>query len=208
MDTRLSEEIEHHATQDVVSPRFDPDSTLTHADLLIGSILLPRRNPLSLFMMPYRFAAGKANLKEQIVRRVRMNIGSLPYNERPIGFCKNERDKGLSISLCAAANERFAKDIAEHFGLIRPPVRQRARQRAQQAFGREQSGHPHSKFRSSEGLRLLRKRKHGHPGLASGAHPDHLRLQGTDQCLHIFRFGRMYPSCHLIPPPQPAPCHS
>lgn len=120
MEIQTSQESEPTATTSPDVPLcVDLDGTLTYADLLLESFfLLLRRNPFYLFMALYWLSSGKANLKEQIARRVTMNISSLPYNDSLVSYLKSEREKGRSLYLCTGTNQRFAEKIAEYFGFF------------------------------------------------------------------------------------------
>jgi 4-hydroxybenzoate polyprenyltransferase/phosphoserine phosphatase len=98
----------------------DLDGTLTHTDLLMESfLLLLRRNPLYFLLGLVWLIRGKANFKEQIARRVSINVGSLPYNTALVDFLRSESAKGRELYLCTGSNHRLAENIATHFAFFK-----------------------------------------------------------------------------------------
>ncbi|MGB6056536.1 MAG: UbiA family prenyltransferase [Burkholderiaceae bacterium] len=94
----------------------DLDGTLTPTDLLLESALaLIKKNPLYLFLCFVWLLGGKSNLKEQIARRVTLDVDALPYNQALVSYLEQERIKGRPLYLCTAANQRFAYQVAAHF---------------------------------------------------------------------------------------------
>ena len=97
----------------------DLDGTLIKSDLMVESALqLLRRNVLFLFRMLIWLARGKACLKEQVARRVRLDLSNIPYNRRFVSFLKQEVGRGRPVYLATASDARLAVPIAEHFGLF------------------------------------------------------------------------------------------
>jgi 4-hydroxybenzoate polyprenyltransferase/phosphoserine phosphatase len=97
----------------------DLDGTLARTDLLAESLLvLLKQNPLYMVMCLFWLLRGKGYLKEQIARRVTIDVEILPYNERLVAYLRTEQLSGRSLYLCTASNEQFAKQIAAHFGIF------------------------------------------------------------------------------------------
>jgi 4-hydroxybenzoate polyprenyltransferase/phosphoserine phosphatase len=97
----------------------DLDGTLVRTDLLLESlVLLLKRNPLYLFLVPLWLLRGKAVLKAQISARVTLNPAALPYNTEFLEWLRSERAAGRSLWLCTAANEQLARSVADHVGLF------------------------------------------------------------------------------------------
>ncbi len=61
---------------------------------------------------------GKAHLKEQIARRVTIDVGVLPYNTPLVDWLRDEHSSGRPLYLCTASNRRFADQVADHFGMF------------------------------------------------------------------------------------------
>jgi 4-hydroxybenzoate polyprenyltransferase/phosphoserine phosphatase len=97
----------------------DLDGTLILTDLLQESALkFVRRQPLSAPAIALWLLRGKAHMKEQIARRTRIDIASLPYNEPLLAFVRRERSRGRAVVLCTAADEHYARMVADELGLF------------------------------------------------------------------------------------------
>jgi 4-hydroxybenzoate polyprenyltransferase len=97
----------------------DLDGTLVRTDLLLESlVLLIKRNPLYLFLVPFWLLRGKAALKAEIAARVTLNPAALPYDREFVGWLQSQRAAGRSLWLCTAANQRLADGVASHLGLF------------------------------------------------------------------------------------------
>jgi 4-hydroxybenzoate polyprenyltransferase len=97
----------------------DLDGTLIHSDLLFESfLLLLKRNPLYLFLVPFWLLKGKATLKAEIASRVQLNGAALPYVAPFVAWLTQQKALGRSIWLCTASDQSLAKVVAEHMGLF------------------------------------------------------------------------------------------
>ncbi|XUW92269.1 UbiA family prenyltransferase [Burkholderia sp. M6-3] len=97
----------------------DLDGTLARTDLLVESLLaLVKHNPLYIFMCVAWLMHGKSCLKEQVARRVTIDVELLPYNGRLLAFLRTEQQRGRELFLCTASNEQFAQQIAAHIGIF------------------------------------------------------------------------------------------
>ena len=97
----------------------DLDGTLIKTDLLLESfMLLLRSNPLNLILVFVWLLKGKANLKEEIARRVDIPVQYLPYNNDVLDYLKSEQQSGREIILATASHQRYAHDIAHHLQLF------------------------------------------------------------------------------------------
>lgn len=95
---------------------LDLDGTLIRSDLLVESALaLFARNPFLLLAMFAWLLRGKAHLKREIARRVRLDASLLPYN-RPVVQWAREQQKIRPLVLCTAADASLAEGVAEHVG--------------------------------------------------------------------------------------------
>jgi len=98
----------------------DLDGTLTHTDLLIESLLvLIKQNPLFVLYCIAWLMRGKSYLKAQVAARVAIDVSLLPYNARFVDFLKKEQSSGRDLYLCTAGDQRFAEQIASHFGFFK-----------------------------------------------------------------------------------------
>ncbi len=97
----------------------DLDGTLIRTDLLWESLLtLVKCSPASVFWIPFWLLHGRAYLKDQIARRVQIDVTSLPYNRDVIDYLRKERQGGRKLVLATASHEDFARKIATHLGLF------------------------------------------------------------------------------------------
>lgn len=96
----------------------DLDGTLIHSDLLFESALsLLRRNPLYLFAFVAWLARGRAHLKREIARRADVDATTLPYDERVVGWLREQCADRPRV-LCTASDATLAQDVAAHLGLF------------------------------------------------------------------------------------------
>ena len=97
----------------------DLDGTLVNSDLLVESaFVLAKRSPQSLLKLPGWLRGGKARLKAEIARRADLGIAELPYNEALIAYLRGQKETGRTLILATAANERYARAVADHLGLF------------------------------------------------------------------------------------------
>ena len=94
----MLEETAHGSTDRGICLCVDLDGTLVHTDLLLeSSLVLIKNNPLLIFAIPWWLFKGKAYLKEQIAKRVTMDMSSLPYNHEFLGYLKPNRLPGGNL---------------------------------------------------------------------------------------------------------------
>lgn len=97
----------------------DLDGTLISSDLLFESFLvLIKRYPLYLLLVPFWLLRGRATLKAEIAVRSTVSAGALPYNRELLQWLEGERASGRSLWLCTAANELLAMAVAAHVKLF------------------------------------------------------------------------------------------
>jgi 4-hydroxybenzoate polyprenyltransferase len=97
----------------------DLDGTLVKTDLLIESfIALIKQNPFYIFLLPFWLLKGKAFLKEQIGQRVNLDVATLPYHREFLDHLRVERARGRRLVLATAADERIARQVANHLQLF------------------------------------------------------------------------------------------
>ena len=96
----------------------DMDGTLLRTDSLFESaVQLVRQKPWLIALFPWWLSGGKARLKEQIARRIALDVEALPYDERLIERLRNERAERRLV-LCTAADHRVAEAVAAHVGVF------------------------------------------------------------------------------------------
>jgi 4-hydroxybenzoate polyprenyltransferase/phosphoserine phosphatase len=97
----------------------DLDGTLIKTDLLLESVCsLLRQQPLALFALPFWLLKGRARLKREIAQRVQLDPALLPYRTELLDYLRAEHDKGRSIVLATASDQRFARHVADHLQLF------------------------------------------------------------------------------------------
>jgi 4-hydroxybenzoate polyprenyltransferase len=97
----------------------DLDGTLIKTDLLLESLCsLLRQEPLALFALPGWLLKGRAHLKREIAQRVQLDPTLLPYRTAVLDYLRAEHDKGRSIVLATASDERLAGQVADHLKLF------------------------------------------------------------------------------------------
>ena len=97
----------------------DLDGTVLKTDLLLESLLvLLKQKPLCIFLLPVWLLKGKAYLKQQIARRVELDISVLPYRTEFLDYLKAQRDQGRSIVLATAADRHYARQVADHLKIF------------------------------------------------------------------------------------------
>lgn len=97
----------------------DIDGTLIKTDLLVESALrLALRNPLYVFAMLLWLIRGKAVLKHEIARRVRIDVAHLPYHAEFIEWLRLHATNGRALILASASHESYVKGIASHLGFF------------------------------------------------------------------------------------------
>ena len=86
----------------------DLDGTLIHSDLLLESfLLLLKRNPLHLLLVPLWLLGGKARLKSEIAARVELNGGALPYTKPLLAWLQTQKEAGRPLWLVTASDHRL-----------------------------------------------------------------------------------------------------
>jgi len=97
----------------------DLDGTLLKTDLLLESVLaLLKRGPLFLLILPWWLWKGKAYLKQQVARRVSLDVSVLPYRSDLLDYLTTQRAAGRTIALATASDMRTAQQVADYLKLF------------------------------------------------------------------------------------------
>jgi 4-hydroxybenzoate polyprenyltransferase len=97
----------------------DLDGTLIRSDLLIESAFACfAMNPFAAYKVLLALARGKASLKSHIAELVRIDAGTLPYDQAVLARIEEARENGRPVYLASASNERYVKAIADHLGIF------------------------------------------------------------------------------------------
>ncbi len=97
----------------------DLDGTLIKTDLLWESLArLFRQNPFQIFQILPWWTRGRAFLKRQLVRRVKIDPATLPYNEKFLAWLRGQKSSGRKIILATASDLQMARPVADHVGIF------------------------------------------------------------------------------------------
>jgi apolipoprotein N-acyltransferase len=111
-------------TPDVPPPNqiplvVDLDGTLIKTDMLWESLAhLLRRNPFWLFAVLFWWTHGRACLKQQLARRVKIDPATLPYHEKFLAFLREQKSAGRKLVLATASDLQMSLPVANHVGLF------------------------------------------------------------------------------------------
>lgn len=107
------------APVDEVPLFVDLDGTLVRTDTSTESCFrLIRRNIGYVLLLPWWLLRGKAHLKEQVARRVLLDVEHLPFRQDVIDYLRQQKAAGRKLVLATAANARHALQVAEHLDLF------------------------------------------------------------------------------------------
>jgi 4-hydroxybenzoate polyprenyltransferase len=97
----------------------DLDGTLLKTDLLVESLFsLLRQAPLSIFALPFWLLEGRAHLRHEIACRAPLDVALLPYRTVLLEYLRVEHEKGRSIVLATASDQRLAQQVANYLKLF------------------------------------------------------------------------------------------
>jgi len=98
---------------------IDLDGTLLKTDSLVETLMLFfKSNPLSFWLIFVWLAKGKAYLKQQIARRVTLDVSSLPYNMDVLNFLRDQHLNKRTLVLATGADEHIAQSIADYLHMF------------------------------------------------------------------------------------------
>ena len=97
----------------------DLDGTLIRTDLLAEHLAhLLRRNPFAIFQVLFWWTRGRARLKQQLARRVKIDPATLPYHKNFLAFLREQKAAGRKLVLATASDLQMALPVASHVGLF------------------------------------------------------------------------------------------
>jgi 4-hydroxybenzoate polyprenyltransferase len=116
----------------------DLDGTLVRTDTLWESVLiLVRRRPWFLILLPFWVLRGRAGFKRAVAERVSLDPASLPYRSELIDILRASAAKGRRLVLSTAADVRVAELIAEHLDLFDEVIASNGRENLKAARKRD-----------------------------------------------------------------------
>ena len=97
----------------------DLDHTLIETDLLfLSSLGVLVRRPWLVFHYCFWLWKGKGYLKDQLVKRIEINIAELPYNQSVINYILQRKKQGSKIVLATASHKNYAFAVAKHLKIF------------------------------------------------------------------------------------------
>lgn len=97
----------------------DLDGTLVKSDTLYDSLcVLMRRRPLTALKLPFWLLGGKARVKAELAKVAPIDAAKLPYNQKLLGFLRQEHRNGRAIYLVTGADQRLADAVSAHLHLF------------------------------------------------------------------------------------------
>jgi phosphoserine phosphatase len=97
----------------------DLDGTLINTDMTFESMVkLVGGNPLHLFSILAWWTRGRAQLKAELGKRVRIDPSTLPYNASVMDFVRAEKSLGRKVLLVTASDTAMAQEIAAHLQIF------------------------------------------------------------------------------------------
>ena len=97
----------------------DLDGTLIKTDLLWKSLTQwLRQNPLWVFVVLFWWTQGRAFLKQQLARRVKLKVEALPFNKKFLAWLREQKASGRKIILATASDWQMAKPVADYSGIF------------------------------------------------------------------------------------------
>ena len=97
----------------------DLDGTILIGDSFWESLLsLVGVHPWYVFFVPYWLLRGKAALKHEISRRVRLDVSTMPVRQELIEFLRQQKQCGRKLILATGADAKIASAVADHFGFF------------------------------------------------------------------------------------------
>jgi apolipoprotein N-acyltransferase len=97
----------------------DLDGTLIKTDMLWESLArFLRKNPIAIFAGLFWWTRGRAFLKQQLARRIKIDPATLPYNEAFLNFLREQKNSGRKLILATASDIKMALPVANYTGLF------------------------------------------------------------------------------------------
>lgn len=97
----------------------DLDGTLVRCDLFFEAILrLVFTTPWRIPLLAAWFMRGRAYVKQRLAESQDFDASLLPYDERVLGWLREERARGRTLALATASDRRAAQRVAEQVDLF------------------------------------------------------------------------------------------
>lgn len=114
------EEMSQSPLEEVLPPMcVDLDGTLVNTDIFLENLLiLIKKQPKMIFMMPIWYLKGKAYFKNEVIKRSTIDYEKLPYNKQLIYFLKKKAASGQKLILVTGSTESVAYYVAKHLKIF------------------------------------------------------------------------------------------
>jgi 4-hydroxybenzoate polyprenyltransferase/phosphoserine phosphatase len=97
----------------------DLDGTLLRTDMLLESMLAYLKQGIGKSLtISHWLLQGKAKLKEELAKQVKLNVEFLPYNTAVVEFLHHARQQQQEIILATATHKIYAEQIANYLGVF------------------------------------------------------------------------------------------
>jgi 4-hydroxybenzoate polyprenyltransferase len=97
----------------------DLDETLLATDTFLEStVLLLKNNLFFIFLLPLWAWKGIANLKQQVTKRIRLDVSSLPYRQEVLSYITQEFRRGRILVLATGSDQLIAKAVGKHLNIF------------------------------------------------------------------------------------------
>jgi len=99
------------------------DGALVRADLLWECVLLlVRKRPQLIFLLPIWMLGGRARLERAVTERNVFDAATLPYRSELIEWLQKNAEKGRRLVLVSATSPPIAEGVAQHLALFEEVV--------------------------------------------------------------------------------------
>ncbi len=116
------------------------DDTLINTDSFLESLLLLlKRNPIFLFLIPVWAIRGFKYFQEQIAKRIQLDVSNIPYCQHVVAYLQEEAKQGRELILLAGWNLKIAQAVGNHLNcfsriIARSDFQQRSQSQAQNSL--------------------------------------------------------------------------
>lgn len=98
---------------------IDLDGTLVKTDTFLKTLFIfIRLYPHKIGLILFWWIKGLAYLKQEIAKRVQLNVKRLPYHAAFLNWIRAEKKKGRKLILVSATDQRIARAVAEELTIF------------------------------------------------------------------------------------------
>lgn len=97
----------------------DLDGTLIHTDLIQETLirfLLER--PWMLFSVLFWWARGRAYLKQEVTKRIKVDVTRLPYNQEVLAWLHEQKSSGRRLYLVSGSDQELVSKVSNHCAIF------------------------------------------------------------------------------------------